>query len=345
MSLKKQYLFIKKLESLYRSSKSLASSIDMLVANEKNGFLRRSFKKIADDIRAGSSLHAALQKHDFIDETYLGLIKIGEVSGKLDTVFLQILDLLDNLINIRRKVIGASVYPLAVISVYAVVISVFMFVVVPMIVDFMRTYDVEVPSVLEMYVSFVTPVNCCVCSPIFVLMLGIFYYIYINIDAISMFRSFTFLFVPGFGQLDKCKNLFSYIYTMKISNEAGVSVIEAAELSSYNVTNVYMSDVFYNAYKRIRDGQLVSESLNQTKYFNYEMIDLIRVGEESGTIEEAYKEIIKMIDDKIKLIIAIMIGMVKPLGVVLGLIMLMGIFIFIGVIIFSILAKVKNVLP
>lgn len=345
MSLKKQYLFIKKLESLYKSSKSLASSIDLLVENEKSGFLKRAFKKISEDIKGGSSLHAALEKHDFIDETYLGLIKIGEVSGKLDTVFLQILDLLDNLINIRRKIIGAVIYPLAVVSVYALVISVFVFIVVPMLVNFMKTYNMDVPSVLDTYVSFITPVNCCVCSPIAVLLLLLFYYVFINIEAISMFRSYAFLFVPGFGQLDKCKNLFAYIYTMKICSEAGVSVIEASELSSYNVTNVYMSDVFYNAYKRIRDGQQVSESLNQTKYFNYEMIDLIRVGEEAGTIEDSYKEIIKMIDDKIKLIIAVMIGMVKPLGVLMGLLMLIGIFIFIGVIIFSILVKVKNVLP
>ncbi|MGD9580073.1 MAG: type II secretion system F family protein [Vampirovibrionia bacterium] len=345
MSLKKQYLFIKKLESLYRSSRSLASSIDLLIDNEKRGFLKRAFKTISADIHAGSSLHAALSKHNIIDDTYLALIKVGEVSGRLDVVFLQILDLLDNLIKIRKKIISAAVYPLVVLSVYALVISVFLFVVVPMLVTFLTTYNVEIPEILTMYVSIITPVNCCVCFPIFLLLLMAFYYIFINIDSLSMFRSFIFIFIPGFGQLDKCKNLFSYVYTMKVCDQSGVSVIEASELSALNVDNAYMSDVFYNAYERIRNGQTVYESLSQTKFFNYEMIDLVRVAEESGTMEESYEEIIKMINDKINLTVAIMIGMIKPLGVIIGLLLLIGVFLFVGIIVFSILVKVKNVLP
>lgn len=345
MSLKKQYLFVKKLEALYKTKQSLAMSLEMLAKNEPNGFLRRAFARVSDDIKEGSSLAVALEKTDILDEVYCKLIHIGEKTGKLDKVFEQILDLLDNLINLRQKIIAASVYPAGVFATFFLIALIFILVIVPMLINFMKTFNTDIPLFLNLFTMVANPFNCCCCMPVLVLLATIVVYIFLNIELFAVARGMFILYVPGFGRINKFGNLFSYIYTLKICYESGMSVFEAVELSTYNVSNEYMSNLFYEASESVKSGDTVSQALSKTRLFDFDMIDLIRIGEESGTLEESYQEIIKIINDKINATIAVMLAMMKPIGILMGLSMLISIFAGLGLLIFSVLMKVKAALP
>lgn len=345
MSLRKQYVIIKKLEALYRTDKSIASSLEMIASGERSPFIKSSFKKIAEEVKNGSSLAAALDKHYVVDDVYCRLIKVGEQSGKLDVVLQQIITLLDNLIIVRRKVIAASLYPLGLIGAFTGVFVVIMTVIVPLLINFFKKFDMEPPGVILFMDTIVNPFSCCCALPLVLFILAAGIYIYLNIDAISMFRGFLFIWVPGFGRLDKLKNIYTYAFTLKICYEAGLTLYEAAELAAENVSNAYMSDRFYAVYDRLKSGSDLATAVNSVSYFNYEMIDLLKVGEETGKIDETLAEIIKIIDEKIRTTVAIMMAMIKPLGLIMGVIFLIGIFVLIGILLFSVLVKVKSALP
>ena len=141
MSLKKQYLFIKKLESLYRTNRSLAITIDRLAKTEKNASLRRAFKEISDDLQSGSSLYQALEGANVLDEVYCKLIYVGETSGKLDSVFNHILQLIDNLLKVRRKIIAASLYPLGLLLTFYFIAHIIFLVVIPQLTCFFAKFN------------------------------------------------------------------------------------------------------------------------------------------------------------------------------------------------------------
>jgi len=342
MSLKKQYLFIKKLEALYRTNRSLALTIESLSKNEPNAFVRRSFAKISEEIKAGSSLSAALEKSDVLDDVYCKLIQVGETSGKLDKVLTQILELIDNLIQLRRKIISTAVYPVAVVAVYYLLAHVFFLIVIPMLVNFMKNSIVGVPPFLQVVTTVINPFSCCCCVPVFLMLIAVGIYVFININTLAYLRGMIMVFIPGFGHLDKLKNMFSYIYTMKICYESGMSVFDAAELSSYNLTNEYLAVKFDCIPDYINRGDTIADAIASTRLFNFDMIDIIRVGEESGTLDESYGEVIRLINDKVNLIIAFIVGMMKPLGIVIGLLMLAAFFICLGALV---LFMLKSALP
>lgn len=339
MSLKKQYLFINKLESLYRTNRSLALTIEKLSQHEPNAFLRRAFKNISEDIKAGSSLAAALEKSNVVDEVYCRLIQIGEKSGKLDSVLKQIQELIDNLIQVRRKVLSAAIYPMAVIGVYFIIGNIFFLVIIPMLLNFFTKFGNDPPFFLKAITAIANPFNCCCCGPVLILIAAACIYMFITMDAIAYIRGMVFVFIPGFGQLDKLKNMFAYIYTMKICYESGMSIYESADLSTYNVGNEYLAQIFDEVPVHIKNGDTITDAINKTKLFNFEMIDIIRTGEDSGTLDESYAEVIRLINDKINTIVTIMIGLVKPLGLIIGLLFLIAFFVGLGVLIISVLSS------
>ena len=345
MSLKQQYLFVKKLEALYKTNKSLALSIENLAKHEPKSSLRRAFAEIADYIKQGSSLSKALSDVAILDEVYCRLIHVGEKSGKLDNILIRILDQIDTIIKIRRKVLSAAVYPIAIITVYSGIALLFLLILVPVLAGYLTDLGRDLPMTFKVIMAIANPMNCCCCLPVWFLLCAALGYIFFNIELFDDIRERIVLFIPGFGRIAKFSNLLSFVSTMKICYESGMSIFEAMELSILSFKNSYMADKFYGAYESLKQGSIISDAIAGTGFFDYEMADLIRVGEESGTLEESYNEIIKMLNVKINDTIAVMIAIVKPMGLVLGIFMLIGFFLLIGSLLLSILSSVKNALP
>lgn len=348
MNLRKQFIFTKKLESLYKSGKPLTETFELLSRNEPNKDLRNIFTDIASEIKSGSSLSAALEKNDILDEAYSRLIHVGEVSGRLDIVLGHILELQGSLMNIRKKIIGASIYPVVLLSVYALLLFIILFILVPTLVGFMSKFNADVPPLLLIVSEvqrFIFFPSTLIALPMFILLCFLMLYIYLNIDSLSKLRGRLLLFIPGFGRLDRLKNMYAFIFTMKVCYESGLSALESSELSVHSVNNSYLFDLFADVYRDIKNGDNISRALMKTQLFNYDMIDLISVGEETGKLEESYKEVVKLIDEKINITIAVMIAMIKPMGVLLGLLCLGGIFAGVISILVSAFSRIKNVLP
>jgi type II secretory pathway component PulF len=349
MNLKKQFLFVKKIESFYKSGKPLLEIFNSLSQTEPNATLRRGYTSIASELREGSSLFQALSKQDdILDHVYVKLIQIGETSGKLDEVLNEILELQRSLIAVRKKIVAASIYPVLLLGIYVFIFALLIVVIIPALAGFMLKYGQQPPAILMGFLFlnklvFSPPALCA--APFAILLLSVMLYIFLNVEELSWFRSRAMLFIPGFGRLDRFKNMYAYIFTMKICYDAGLSPLNATELSAHNVSNVHLFENYAEIYDYVNKGDNLSTAFMKTNLFNHDIIDLVRVGEESGKLEEAYKEIISIIDEKIQTTIAVMVAMIKPLGVAFGFFFLCSIFATVFVIIFSILGKIKSVLP
>jgi type II secretory pathway component PulF len=343
MSLKSQLVFIKKLESFYRSGTPTLEIFNSLVGSEPGIGRRQSYNLIIEEIKNGSSLAAALEKEgELLDPVYIRLIHVGERSGKLDSVLKHIIELITSIIDVRRKTIAVSIYPAAILITYLLVFSILFFGVVPAMASFMLQYNMTPPLIMLAFLGvkkmLFSPLGCCM-VPISIALVGVFFYIYLNLDVIAMLRSRFLLLIPGFGHLEKYNNMFAYIYTMKICYESGLSPLESTELSAHNVSNHYLFDKFAKVYEYVNNGDDISTAFRKSELFDFTMVDFVKVGEGSGRLDESYTEILRMLDEKMKVTIAIMIGMVKPLGILLGLIFLLGIFGMLGLVLFSVFKK------
>lgn len=349
MNLKKQLTFFKKIDFLYKGGRPIAEIFDSLAKTEKGIFLKGVFRDISEEIKAGSSLTKALEvDDDLIDESYRRLIHIGEKSGRLDESLKHIISLISALIDMRRKVIGAMLYPCALIGVYFSVFVLIFFVVLPLLIEFMAKSGLKLPGYLTVIVGFKNLIfssfGCCG-IPIALVIIGLFVYIYLNLGILDYFRSRLLLFIPGFGRLDKLKNLYFYLFTLKICYDSGVTNVEATELAALNVSNHYILDKLAVVNELVKNGRSIHDALQASGQIDFELIDIVRVGEEAGKLHDSYEEVIRILDDRIKMTIIIMVGLVKPLGIVFGILMLAGIFLSIGLILFGVLSSVKSMLP
>jgi len=333
MNLKKQYLFTKKLQSLYKSGKPIAESVLYLTQNEANRQLRNIFKKIYSEIKEGKMLYQAMLPYqDIFGDTYIRLITVGETSGKLDEVLERILNWQKKTIDINRKVISASVYPIILVLFYIFFLLMVFVGIFPAIADFMTRFNLSPPTFLAMTVNIrnalFQPVNCLV-IPIGILLTVLIIYIWLNIEYLDTLRGKLILLIPGFGRLNKLNNLINYFFVLKMCYDAGLSTYESIELAVNNLNNAHIYNKFFKVTKYIENGENIFSVINKTGLVDFEILDLIRTGEESGTVDESYKTIIELLEERINTTLAIMIALIKPLGILFG---ILGIaMIFLGV--------------
>lgn len=346
MNLKKKLLFTKKLQFLYKSGKPLMESLEYLSIHEKSKYFRDIFNDFAKEIKAGGSLYSAFtKKEDLFGQVYCKLVNVGESSGRLEIVLEKLIELIENSIAIRNKIISASIYPVVLVVVYLLIFLVVFNVSVFMLSKLFETLNSTPPTILVILkglqsIIFSLP-GCCFGSLLLVF-IAVFIFLLLNLDHFNKIRYIILSFIPAFGQLEKLKQLYTYIFTFKICYESGLTTMEASSLATEGVDNDYLFDKFVVSYNNIVEGSTLSSSLKKTNLFEHEWIELIRTGEESGRIDESLVSLLKQIDDKIKQITIILLALIKPLGVIMGVLFLLLFLLFIGAIIVSILANVFN---
>lgn len=304
MKLSKQLTLIKKLSSSYKSG---ISPIKFF----------KDYPQVVEALKKGEPLSEALKKDEdkILDDVYIKLIHIGEKSGKLENSFKLIIELMQGILRIQQEVFTSLRYPIAALGVYLFIFAVFLFWVIPGINGFMQEMETPVPLIISILVG----VKNIVLFAVFGGILGVLY----------MFYEKKSLSVPILGYLNRQKDFYIYFYAMKACYASGLSILEASELATEAVTNENLKYKFIEIDNSLKNqGSLTSVYLD-SELFNSEITDLIEAGEEAGTLEENFSEILRIIQEKITEKISFIVLLVKPLGVIFGLVFLIFIFLFI----------------
>lgn len=347
MNLKKQYLFTQKLQALYKSGKPIVESISYATQKEPNRALRKIFEEIHQQLKEGKNLHQAIEPYEEIfGTTYTRLIAVGETSGKLDQILEYLLQWQKSTMDTNKKIIGASIYPIILVLVYLFVIFIIFFVVFPAISDFMISYNMKPPFLLEATAQiktfFLQPVNCLI-IPISGVLSVLIVYIYLNTGYLDNIRGKLILLVPGFGRLNKLSNLLRYFFTLKICYNAGLSAYESLSLASSNINNTFIYNNIAQVEDFVKTGDNIYSAISKTNLIDFELMDLIRTGEESGTLNESYNSIVELLDEQINTTIAIMIALIKPLGILFGLFSIILVYLGVFMIMSNVFCTLKKI--
>lgn len=348
MNLKKQYLFTQKLLTLYKSGKPIVESISYATQKEPNSSLRKIFKAIHKELKDGKNLYQAIEPYEEIfGTTYTRLIAVGETSGKLDTILEYLMQWQKSKMDTNKKIISTSTYPIILVLVYLLVLSIIFLIVFPAISNFMISYNVKPPILLEATVLvktlFFQPINC-LTIPMSSLLLILIVYIYLNTGYLDNIRGRLILLVPGFGKLNKLSNLLRYFFTLKICYNAGLSTYESLNLASSNIDNTFIYNNIAKVEDYVNTGDSIYSAISKTNLLDFELIDLIRTGEEAGTLGESYNNIVELLNEQINTTIVIMIALIKPLGIIFGLFSIIIIYLGVFMIISNAFCSLKKYL-
>lgn len=309
----------RQMATLFEAQVSALKVFTLLSAEVENDVLRRSLVQVTDDLQAGSSISKALAKHPHIfSEFYIGMVKAGEETGKLNETFNYLADYLDRNYEVVSKAKNALIYPAFVIVVFiGVMVMMFTFI-IPKISGILIDSGAEIP----IYTRIVFSV-----SNFFVNFGGVL----LAIFAIGLFAAYRYtqtdngkkafarfkLEVPYVGDLYRKLYLSIIADNMNTMIFSGIPMVRAMEITSAVVGNKVYKDILDESLLAVRSGSSLSQSLSQYPEIPGMLIQMIHVGEEAGELGSILKTMARFYQREVVNAVDTLVGLIEPVMIVL----------------------------
>jgi len=317
VSHKEIVMLSRQMATLFEAQVSALKIFTLISAEVENQILRKSLVQIADDIQAGSSISKALAKHPAIfSDFYVNMVRAGEETGKLNDTFNHLADYLDRNYEVISKTQNALIYPAFVITVFIAVMLLMFTVIIPKI----SLIILESGQPIPVYSQFVFSIsdfflNYGIILPIALVVFGFFAVRYTRTSegrsALARFK----LRVPFIGNIYKKLYLSIIADNMNTMVLAGIPMLKAIEVTSAVVGNEVYKQILAESLLAVKGGSSLSQSLSQYEEIPGILVQMIKVGEESGelgsilaTMAHFYqREVINAVDTLVSLIEPVMI--------------------------------------
>ncbi|HVU06668.1 MAG TPA: type II secretion system F family protein [Candidatus Paceibacterota bacterium] len=319
VSNKEVVVLSRQLATLFEAQVSALRVFRLIASETENRALGRALTEVADDLQAGSSISKALAKHPKIfSEFYTNMVRSGEESGKLDEVFIFLADHLDRSYEVNSKARNALIYPAFVIFTFVTVMILMLTVVIPKISTILTESGQEVPIYTKIVIGFS---HLLVTYGIFLLVAAI----------IGGFFLYRFLRTPaGKTSLDNAKiempfvkNLYQKLYLSRISDNmntmlvSGIPMVRALELTADVVGNEVYKKVLMDATEDVKGGKSVSDALVNKRIIPGIMLQMIKVGEESGELGKILKTLSVFYAREVVNAVDTLVDLIEPAMIVL----------------------------
>jgi len=271
----------------------------LIIRSQTKGSMQKVVSQILSDVEGGKSLSAAFSKHPKVfTPTYIALIKSGEAGGVIDDVFKRLAASLEKDQEFRGSVKGALIYPAIIVIGMVVVSFIMMIFVVPKLTSLYSEFDAELPIITKILISV---------SNAFVKFWPLF--IAFAVGAFFAFRAYRktkagrrktdelAFKIPIFGDLQRQILLTEISRTLSLMVGAGVSILEALNITSEVVNNVVISEAMKDAAVQVEKGFPIAYSFSKhPEAFPFILSQMIAVGEETGKMEDVLQNVSRVFE-------------------------------------------------
>lgn len=262
----------------------------MTVEDQATADLANLIKKIRTDVDNGKSLGEAFEKYPKVfDRLFISLIKAGEVSGTLEENLSFLAEQMGKNFALRKKVQGALVYPVLVLSAtIAMGIGISLFV-LPRLVDMFSSFEVELPWSTKLLMGFANFMKNygMIAVPVLVGLILLFIAI-IQLKPVKRIWDRLLLKVPFLGKVINYGQMGEFCRNMGILLKSGLAVTEAFSATINTLTNMKFIEDLKKVREEVQEGNQIATVMNRKKYpeFGKLATRMIGVGERSGNLEE-----------------------------------------------------------
>lgn len=307
-------LITRQLATLISAGQPLESAYLTVSKQAQKAQVKRILLAVRSRILEGHPLSEALSDFPRIfDKMYCASVNAGEQSGLLDVVMERLADYLEAKQELQQKTSLALIYPVLLSIVAFGLVSVLLVFVVPQIVQVFEGFDQELPKITQwlIFISDFSRDNG-VTILIAIVLVVLVYGQLMKIDRFRVIRDRLVLALPFVNYLVKLSNTARFTRTMSILVTSGVTALDSMRISSEVLINQPMKSSVLRAADRVREGELISTTLEQTGYFSPMILQLIANGEASGKLGDMLKRSAQAEENEFSRITAIFVGLFEP---------------------------------
>jgi len=293
---------------------SIGGALNILGEQAPNPTLRKKIREIDQDVQKGSNLSEAMAKHPEFPDLLISMLKSAEASGIMDQVMEKMAIHYEKQLNLNRALKKALTYPALVLITIAIVIPILMVFVVPGFVDIFQDSGVQLPLATRMVIAISewTQHNW------YLLLLGgialvIGTILFRKSKQGKMFFDKIALSMPLIGNLNKKTITAIFSETLSLLVTSGVPVFQSLEIVSEVLQNSVATAEMEENLKRVREGSTISSSLENSKIYPPMMISMLRIGEETGALDEMLKKTADYYNAEVEITVEQLTIMIEPI--------------------------------
>jgi type IV pilus assembly protein PilC len=315
--------FTRQLSTLQDAGLPILRSLRILEGQSKPGPLKNSLIGVIEDIESGSTLSEAMAKQPkAFDNLYVNMVKAGEAGGALEIILQRLAEFKERSQSLKRKVQGAMIYPVAVITVATGIVGFIMYWIIPKFKKIFQDFNIELPSITiwliwisDMVVSYwyLIPV------------IPIAFWLLLKIIRKNKMGEYIcdkiLLKIPVLGKIVEKSTVARTARTLGTLISSGVPILEALIIARDTAGNAVFRRAFDNIYAAIREGESMAVPLKEARVVDDLVVNMVDVGEETGALDTMLYKIADVYDEEVSVLVEGLINLLEPMMVViLGLI-------------------------
>lgn len=274
--------FFRQFATLVHAGIPIVQSLEMLSHNTETQAFKKIIHSVRTSIETGLALSESLRAFSYcFDHFSCYLIYIGEQSGTLPAILKRIADHKEKILVYKRQLQQALLYPITVVSVSLIIIMIMLIFVVPRFAEIFQNMHGTLPR----FTVFIIDVSQAIKSNYDLLLFSILLLFYFRNRFLPIIWK-----CPILKTLYQKNGLSHFAYQLAITLKAGIPITDALQIMM-NAPHSFYSKFLPRIYQELNNGSFLSEVLHSTSSFPTLMVQMIKVGEESGTLEEMLEKI------------------------------------------------------
>jgi len=342
ISSKELAVFTRQFSVMIDAGLPLVQCIEILGIQSENKVFQKVLLQVRQDVESGATLADAMRKHPKVfDDLYCNMIAAGEAGGILDTILQRLAVYIEKIVRLRRAVRSAMIYPIAVLAIAALVVTIILWKVIPTFAALFAGLGAELPLPTRVVIWLSNFVGRYFL--LLVILLGALLYALKRYHATYRGRRVIdglLLKTPVLGLVLRKIAVARFCRTLATLISSGVPILEALEITAKTAGNAIVEDAIMATRKSIEEGKTISEPLKETEVFPPMVVHMIAVGEQTGALDAMLSKIADFYEEEVDAAVENMLTLLEPimilfLGIVIG-----GIVISMYLPLFSLLSKI-----
>ena len=312
-------LFTRQLATMMKAGVPLLQSFDIVGRGNSNPSVTKLLSDIRSDVETGTSLSAAFRKFPlYFNSLYCNLVEAGEAAGILESLLDRLATYMEKTENIKSKIKSALMYPISVVIVAFVVVTIIMIFVIPAFKEVFSSFGADLPAP-TLFVMGISDYFVQYWWLIFGILGGGLYFFmqaWKRNERVQQFMDRTTLKLPVFGELIEKSCVARWTRTLSTMFAAGVPLVEALD----SVGGASGNYLYKNATERIQQevstGTSLTTAMTNANIFPSMVLQMCAIGEESGSIDHMLGKAADFYEEEVDDMVAGLSSLMEPIIIV-----------------------------
>ncbi len=292
-------------------------SLRILKNQMKPGVLKNALIDVVDDVESGSALSEALARHPKVfDRLYVNMVRAGEVGGALEVILRRLAEFKEKAQSLKRKVIGAMIYPVVVILAAIGILSFIMIAIVPKFKEIFAAFEMKLPAMTQTLLDisdfmknyfWIMPLVL-IGWIIFCRLLRLMYWGRYVLD-------WVWLHVPIIGGILEKTIVARTMRTLGTLVSSGVPILEALSIVKETAGNAVFEEMFQRVFESVREGESIAMPMKESRLVDDMVVNMIDVGEETGELDKMLNKIADVYDEEVDVLVQGLVKLLEPVMV------------------------------